>query len=581
VLGSIDGEYDAVRYYDSCDREDPWKNYHASKPASLNDLSHIDPSMGIWVHIKTPGGTVLSIVEEKVSYHLNITLHQGWNLVGYPSLSNETRVNVHTNQTLNESIDKIITYNTSSHQMEEIALLDYFIVGQGYWIYANKESVWEIQFGFDDVKIHPGFGNFTYHDDGDNTDRPVNVYYYRPDNFPDSDSKVIFTMHGSARNAPSARNRSVPYADRYNTLLIAPEFSIEYYPNSDDYNRGFVKDGGGTGNLRARSDWTFLTIEEIFDIVLAEIPDAPSIYSIHGNSGGGHFVSRLPLIVPEARIEVAAGSNSGWYTLPTRDESYPNGIGDLDITDEQIEQVYSKKVVTVVGEDDTDPYSYQLEHNEFTDMQGDNRYERALWYYDYMMDDAAARGVHFNWDILVAENVGHPTELIVHATAGAVFAGATTHAEVKFSPLDDTYIDESYPSEVFGESLVLRVDGGNQEIVFLKFDLCSVGESVDVAMIKLYITKGANGQQFVHEVDNSWTESTLTWYTSQPLGEEIGRTTGGQKETILYIEVTDYINENIGGEVSLAIQTEDTDSLRFSSSEASYFPIQLDLFSGS
>jgi hypothetical protein len=353
------------------------------------------------------------------------------------------------------------------------------------------------------IEILPGFGNFTYNDDGDNTNRPVDVYYYRPDNFPTSNSKVIFTMHGSARNAESARDRIVPYADRYNALLIAPEFSRDFYPDADDYNRGFVKDGGGTGNLRARSDWTFLTIEELFDIVLAEIPGAPSKYSIQGNSGAGQFISRIPLLVPEARFEVAAGSNSGWYTLPMRDELYPNGIGDLDITDAQIEQVYSKKVVVTVGELDTDPNSYGLKHNEFTDAQGLNRYDRALFYHDYMDTDAATRGVPFNWDLMVVENVGHPAKLMAHATAGAVFAGATTPADVALSPIDDTYIDESNPSDVFGTSLDLRVDGGNQEMAFLKFDLNSVSAPVDVALLKFYITNGSDGQQFVHEVDDN------------------------------------------------------------------------------
>jgi hypothetical protein len=53
---------------------------------------------------------------------------------------------------------------------------------------------------------------------------------------------------------------------------------------------------------------------------------------------------------------------------------------------------------------------------------------------------------------------------------------------------------------------------------------------------------------------------------------EIGMTTGGEKDGILYIEITDYINENLGGEISLAIQSTDTDQLYFSSSEASSFP---------
>lgn len=457
-----------------------------------------------------------------------------------------------------------------------VLLVLLLVLISGGWYFISKESS-----NSPDIEILPGFGNFTYYDDGDNADRPVNVYYYRPDNFPNSDSKVIFTMHGSARDAVSARDRIVPYADRYNALLIAPEFSRDYYPDADDYNRGFVKDGGGTGNLRARSDWTLLTIEELFDIVLAEIPGAPRTYCIQGNSGAGQFISRIPLLVPEARFDVAAGSNSGWYTLPMRDELYPNGIGDLDISDEQIEKVYSKKVVVVVGENDTDPNSYQLKHNEFTDAQGNNRYERALFYHDHMQADAAARGVPFNWDLIVVENVGHPAELMAHATAGAVFAGATTSADVALSPIEDTYIDESNPEDVFGADSELSVDGGNQEIAFLEFDLSSVSAPVDVAMLKIYITNGATGQQFVHEVsENSWTESTLTWNNAPVLGKEIGMTTGGEKDGVLYIEITDYINENLGGLVSLAIQSEDTDSLRFSSSEASDFPAQLVLFSG-
>jgi hypothetical protein len=198
-----------------------------------------------------------------------------------------------------------------------------------------------------------------------------------------------------------------------------------------------------------------------------------------------------------------------------------------------------------------------------------------------MGTDAANRGVPFNWDLLVVENVGHPAKLMAHATAGAVFAGATTPADVALSPIDDTYIDESNPSDVFGASLDLRVDGGNQEMAFLKFDLSSVSAAVDVAMLKLYITNGSDGQQFVHAVDNNtWTESSLTWNNAPALGQEIGMTTGGEKEGILYVEVTDYINEKIGGLASLAFQSEDTDQLYFSSSEASYFPAQLVLFTG-
>ena len=48
VLSSIDGKYDAVQSYDSSDALDPWKHYHTSKPAHLNDLTHLDNKMGFW-----------------------------------------------------------------------------------------------------------------------------------------------------------------------------------------------------------------------------------------------------------------------------------------------------------------------------------------------------------------------------------------------------------------------------------------------------------------------------------------------------------------------------------------------------
>jgi hypothetical protein len=135
---------------------------------------------------------------------------------------------------------------------------------------------------------------------------------------------------------------------------------------------------------------------------------------------------------------------------------------------------------------------------------------------------------------------------------------------------------------VFGTVTELSIDGGNYEIAFLKFDLGPVAVRVDVAMLKLYITNGAEGQQSVYEVaDNSWTESGLNWNNAPALGLEIGMTNGGEKEGILYIEISDFINRNIGGEASLAIRSEDTDKLCFNSKEAVEFPAQLCLFTSS
>ncbi|MEE9150439.1 MAG: CARDB domain-containing protein, partial [Thermoplasmata archaeon] len=56
VLGSIDGEYDAVQFFNSSDALDPWKHYHVFKPSSMNDLHDLDNKMGFWIHIIDEGG---------------------------------------------------------------------------------------------------------------------------------------------------------------------------------------------------------------------------------------------------------------------------------------------------------------------------------------------------------------------------------------------------------------------------------------------------------------------------------------------------------------------------------------------
>jgi len=434
------------------------------------------------------------------------------------------------------------------------------------------------------VEIKWGLGCFVYHDNGDNTNRPVRVWYYRPDNFPSSNSKIVFAMHGSERNAEAARDYWLSYADRYEALLVTPEFSTNYYPDADDYNRGFVKDGGGTGKLRNRNDWTFLTVEEIFDVIRAQIPGAPTKYSIGGNSAAGQFISRLAWTVPEARFETASGSNGGWYTLPTRDEIYPNGIGDLPITDADIEGSYAKNFVLPIGELDTDPNSYDLEHDKFTDSQGLNRYVRAHFYYDYTKADAQARGVPYNWHIRDVLNTGHPAAEMAYVTALAMFEKVYKLPHTSLLPTDDTYVRAGSPTSNFGSSANVEMDGGgsSKRTAYLKFNLLGIQPGdFDVAALKIWINDDSPDTYSVRAVlDNSWTESALTGDNAPVSEQEIGSTKGGFEGGYLYIVITDYVKTYAGSQISLSIEsTGGTNDLVFFSKEASDKHPVLEFFS--
>ncbi|UCE74117.1 MAG: hypothetical protein JSV56_00050, partial [Methanomassiliicoccales archaeon] len=144
VLNSISGSYDAVQWYNVSDSSDPWKHNHTAKPPYMNDLHNIDHTMGLWIHVTKPGGVLFECSGILPSENQSINLHKGWNLVGYPSLSNKTREAALNNITFGPDVDWIFTFNASSQKWEQIGEFDYFERGRGYWLHSKVEKTWEV-----------------------------------------------------------------------------------------------------------------------------------------------------------------------------------------------------------------------------------------------------------------------------------------------------------------------------------------------------------------------------------------------------------------------------------------------------
>lgn len=143
VLNSIQGKYDAVQWYDITDPNDPWKHYKVGKPFG-NDLFEINETIGFWIHITRPGDTIFLYNGTQPVSNQTITLHKGWNLVGYPSLTNYNRTLGLNKLTFDTHVNSIWIYNASIQKWKEIGPSDYFEVGRGYWIHAKQKSIWEV-----------------------------------------------------------------------------------------------------------------------------------------------------------------------------------------------------------------------------------------------------------------------------------------------------------------------------------------------------------------------------------------------------------------------------------------------------
>jgi len=144
VPESINGSYDAVQWFNASDGSDPWKHNHVSKPSQLNELESIDYKMGFLIHVTQLGGVLLQCSGILPTENQSITLKPGWNLVGYPSLSNKTRTPALNNIIFGADVDSVWTYNASSQQWKEIGEFDLFERGRGYWIHATVEKIWEV-----------------------------------------------------------------------------------------------------------------------------------------------------------------------------------------------------------------------------------------------------------------------------------------------------------------------------------------------------------------------------------------------------------------------------------------------------
>jgi parallel beta-helix repeat protein len=144
VLDSIKDSYDAVQWYNVSDTLDYWKHNHISKPSHLNDLNDIDHTMGFWIHITEPGGVLFQYNGTQPTSNQSITLHPGWNMVGYPSLYKRNRTAALNNIVFDQDLDAIWTFEAATQTWQEIGSTDSFELERGYWIHSKVTKVWDV-----------------------------------------------------------------------------------------------------------------------------------------------------------------------------------------------------------------------------------------------------------------------------------------------------------------------------------------------------------------------------------------------------------------------------------------------------
>jgi hypothetical protein len=91
-----------------------------------------------------------------------------------------------------------------------------------------------------------------------------------------------------------------------------------------------------------------------------------------------------------------------------------------------------------------------------------------------------------------------------------------------FAPVADAYISKPKPNSNFGASNMLRLYGGPLGASFLRFDVRDLPSTVVRVTLRLYANNPSiSGYQVRAVTNNAWSESTLTYENSPPIGELI------------------------------------------------------------
>jgi hypothetical protein len=248
-------------------------------------------------------------------------------------------------------------------------------------------------------RLAEGSGSLIHDHHAEGRTRTITVWYHRPQGTK-VDAPVVFVMHGRARNGETYRRHWVPHAEKGRFILLVPEFSQAEFGRIRQYQFGNVMRADRT--VMPEAEWSFRAVENIFDAVtLANALTAPA-YDIYGHSAGGQFVHRMALVMPAARFRVAVAANPGSYAMPDPGMHYPYGLGGLESANERLRAALSRRLIVLLGSEDSDPDHPSLPRAPQAMTQGAHRFERGERFFSGARSAAAQFGVPFNWSLEIA-----------------------------------------------------------------------------------------------------------------------------------------------------------------------------------
>jgi hypothetical protein len=249
-------------------------------------------------------------------------------------------------------------------------------------------------------------GTFTFTAVGGAVDQPMTIFYCRPAKI-EATTRVIFVMHGSNPETVKQVCEIVgSYSDKVGALIVAPQFTTENFPG-DSYMFGNML--VQKGSITPKEHWGFLVVEQLFDALCDGLSLTELNYDIVGFSGGGQFVQRLVLFLPNARFRRAIAGSPGRYAFPTFASRFPYGLLNSPAKPSDLTRMFGRDFILVLG--DADIVDRVREDQALE--QGTNRFARGLRFFASAIEEASSRSIPLRWQIHILHGADHDPATVV------------------------------------------------------------------------------------------------------------------------------------------------------------------------
>lgn len=251
-------------------------------------------------------------------------------------------------------------------------------------------------------------------------ERPLEVNFYRPARH-GPEGEVVFVQHGMLRNGDDYRDFWIETAEKHNLLIVALTFSNEHYPEAGSYNNGLVI--GKDDAIAPCEDWLYAVPARVLAALRKAGVTRRDKVRLFGHSAGGQFVHRLLATQAATPFEAAFAANSGWYTLPTLERRFPEGLGGLGLGEAELARWLAWPMVILAGDQDIVTSDPNLPAQAEALAQGPMRYARAHFMLDFAKAEAARLDLPCNWSLITVPGIGHDGAAMSRAAGAYWFEG--------------------------------------------------------------------------------------------------------------------------------------------------------------